>query len=517
MKGDQAMSVQFVKETVMSGYPVRAVPQQTAVEAEVVLPGGLRDEVRVLYTDAVAAPQLCEASGGRVTVSGRVDFRVLYAQGELTRVQVAEASRDFSRALNVSAGQENARFYPACEVSNISSRVFNGRLLLRADLNVYAEAVATQESLLVTEVQEADAEVLPREIHVQQIVGDGSTQGMIRGEFEISEVLQATEALLAHAEARVEDIVGGADGRATVTGTIDLTACFASLLSGRPVVCSQHSLPFEQTVALGGEMGDMLSATAEVTDTAVALEGDESGRVLRAEVGVKVDMQSIAEKHVHLVSDVFATGEGALRTENAEVSFCTNLINEQAAESARVQLLLPENAPRFKTVLSAFARPVLAGARETGGRLNVDMMLRTTLLYMTEDSGIPVSFAAEEPLRLTFPCSAAAEDMLSLTASHVEASMVASDRAELRCVITLHASGARDEQTTAISDIVREENSAFASALALYITQPGERLWDVMKRYRLSEKALKALNDQAAEQPVDAVLPLSTRLIAYKR
>lgn len=511
------MSVQFVKETVTGGYPVRAVPQQTAVEAEVVLPGGLRDEVRVLYTDAVVAPQLCEASAGRVTVSGRVDFRVLYAQGDLTRVKVAEVGRDFSRSLTVSAGQENAQFHPSCEVSNLSSRVFNGRLLLCADLNVYAEAVAAQETMVVTNVQEADAEVLPKEIRVQQIVGDGSTQGLIRGEFEISDVLDVTEALLSHAEARVEDIIGGADGRATVTGTIDLSACFASALGGRPVVCSQHSMPFEQTVTLSGEMGDMLSATAEITDTAVALEGDENGRVLRAEVGVRVDLQSIAEQEVHLVTDVFATGAGELRTESAEVSFCTNLINEQAAESARVQLLLPENAPRIKTVLAAFAQPVLAGARETGGRLNVDMMLRSTLLYMTEDSGIPVSYMSEEPLRLTFPCSAAAEDMLSLSASHVEASMVASDRAELRCVVTLHASGARFQQAEAVSDIVREENSASASALALYITQPEERLWDVMKRYRLSEKALKALNEQAAGYQVDAPLPLSTRLIAYKR
>lgn len=511
------MSVQFVKETVRTSSPVRAVPQQTAVEAEVVLPGGLRDEVRVLYTDAQAVPQLCEVSGGRATVSGRVDFRVLYAQGDLTRVKVAEASRDFSRALNVSAGGENAQFQPACEVAGVSARVFNGRLLLKADLNVYAEAAAAQESLLITSVQEADAEVLQKEIRAQQIVGDGSAQGLVRGEFEISGVLSASEALLSHAEARVEDIIGGADGRATVTGTIDLSACFASTLSGRPVVCSQHSLPFEQAVTLSGEMGDMLSATAEVTDTAVALEGDENSRVLRAEVGVQVKLQAIREQETHLITDAFATGGGEMPTEGSEVSLCTEIINEQAAESARVQLLLPEKAPRIRTVLAAFAQPVLAGAREAGGKLNVDMLLRTTLLYMTEDSGIPVSHTAEEPLRLTFACNAAAEDMLSLSASHVEGSMVASDRAEVRCVVTLHASGARFAQAFALSDIARTENSAHAQALALYITQPGERLWDVMKRYQLSEKALKALNEQAAGYAVDAPLPLSTRLIAYKR
>lgn len=517
MKGDYAMSVQFVKEAVCVMSPMRAKPQQMAVEAEAALPGGLRDEVRIMYTGARAVPQLCEVSGGRVTVSGRVDFCVLYAQGDLTRVKVAEVSRDFSIALTVSSGTENAQFQPLCEVSNVSARVFNGRLLLQTEMNVYAEAMEAQEMMLVTSVQEKDTEVLQTGVQVQQIVGDGSAQGLARGEFEISDALSVTEALFAQAEARVEDIVGGADGRATVTGTIDLAACFASSLNGRPVVCSNHSLPFEETVALGGEMGDMLSATAEVTDTAVALEGDENGRVLRAEVGLRVKVQSILEQNVRVIADAFAISGGELLTEGNEVSFCTELINEQTAESARVQLHLPDNSPRIKTVLSAFVQPVLAGAREAGGKLNVDMMLRTTLLYMTEESGIPVSFTAEEPLRLTFACQAAAEDMLSLSASLVEASMVASDRAEIRCVVTLHASGARYWQAFALSDMVREENSAHVQALALYITQPGERLWDVMKRYRLSEKALKALNDQAAEYAVDMPLPLSTRLIAYKR
>lgn len=510
------MSIQLVKETVTTGNLVQAAAQQAAAEAEVMLPGGLRDEVRVLHVAARAVPLGCEAAGGRVTVSGRVDFHALYAQGDLTRVKAAETSCDFSRALTVAAGQEAMAFVPVCEVNDITHRVFNGRLLLQAGLNLYAQAVTSQEKTVVTSIQEADAQALECEKCVQQVVGSGNAQGLVRGEVEVSEALNATEALMAQAEVRVEDILGGADGRATVTGTIDLTACYASALPGRPVVYSQHSLPFEQQVTLSGEMGEMLSASAEVTDTAVALEGDESGKILRAEVGISVKMEAIREQKVHLVTDAFMTESGT-QMDGEKISFCTDIINEQASESARMQLMLPENTPRIKTVLCAFAQPVLAGAKEQNGRLNVDLSLRTTLLYMTEDSGIPLSYTAEEPLRLTFSCGARTEDMLSLSASHVEASMVAGDRAEVRCVITLHASGARFETAEAVKNLERDEKAAAAGALALYITQPGERLWDVMKRYRLSEGTIKALNDQVKECAVDAELPLSTRLIAYRR
>ena len=134
------MSVQVVNDTIFGGTPVRAGPQQAAVEAEITLPGGLRDEVRILYADASVVPQQCEAAGGRATVSGKVDFHVLYAQGDLTRVKAAEVSRDFSRALTVNGYQDSAGYTPSCEINGVTARVFNGRVLLQADMNVYAEA-----------------------------------------------------------------------------------------------------------------------------------------------------------------------------------------------------------------------------------------------------------------------------------------------------------------------------------------------------------------------------------------
>lgn len=511
------MSVQFVRETIETGSILRATPQQTAVEGEILLPGGLRDEVKVLYTDAAVLSTAAENTGSRVSVSGRVIFRALYAQGDLTRIKAAEASADFSRALTVNQTDAAAAFQPQCEVTGVSARVFNGRLLLRAEMNVYAEAEVVREENVVVSVQEADTEVLEKEITTGKTVGGGSEHGLIRGEFEVSEVLAAQEALLAEAEARVEDIIGGADGRATVTGTIDLTACFSSALAGRPLAYTRYSLPFEQSVTLSGETGDLLSATAVAEDVAVALEENDKGKMLRAEVGLNVQLLSLREQKKKLVTDVFSTNASPLRAEGVAASLRTEIINEQAAESGRIQLVLPESAPRIKTVLAAFVKPVLAGAREQGGKLHTDMMLRTTLVYMTEDSGIPVSYTTEEPLRLSYSCRASADDTLSLSVSHVESAMVASDRAEVRCVVTLHATGARYEEVFSVTEIVPEETPISARCLALYITQPEERLWDVMKRYRLSEKAIKALNSEASAFAVDAELPPSTRLIAYKR
>lgn len=98
--------------------------------------------MRLFYTEAQAEPAQAEAVGNRLTVSGRVNFRALYAQGDLTRVRCAEGSGDFSRVLTITPGEGSAAYTPHCEITSATARVFNGRLLLRAEINVTAQADA---------------------------------------------------------------------------------------------------------------------------------------------------------------------------------------------------------------------------------------------------------------------------------------------------------------------------------------------------------------------------------------
>ena len=511
------MDVPMKRETIRTGSLLRAAAQQAEVEAEAVLPGGLRDEVLLFYTEAQALPMSAESVGDRVTVNGRVAFRALYAQGDLTRVRSVEETRDFSRQLSAPASDTPVSYTSVCEITAVSARVFNGRILMKAEMNVSAEGENERELSAVTALEDDSAQVLCETVDMQTVVGGGDAQGLVKGEFEVSSALQAEEALLGSGEARVEDILGGADGRATVTGTVDLTVCHASRMPGHPLVVTQHSLPFEQQVTLNGEAGDMLSASVEVTDVAAALESAEDAQTLRVEVELSAHIDSLRERQAEIVTDVFSDGAERLTPAGEKVSFCAGHVNDYAAESGRLQLILPEDAPRIETVLAAFVQPVLAGAKGQGGRLQADMLLRATLIYMTEDSNIPVSYTAEEPARMAFSGELTEDDALSLRATRVEAAALAGDRAEIRYILSLHGRGARYRPAFAVTDVQREEAARERPSLSLYRTQGDERLWDVMKRYRLSARSLQAFNPQLAGKQAGETLPAGAEIIAYRR
>ena len=62
-----------------------------------------------------------------------------------------------------------------------------------------------------------------------------------------------------------------------------------------------------------------------------------------------------------------------------------------------------------------------------------------------------------------------------------------------------------------------EEAPAQPASVSLYRVQGDERLWDVMKRYRLSRASLETFNEQLAGREADAPLPAGMTVIAYKR
>ena len=78
---------------------------QAVVEGEITLPGGLREEARVLSAGGMAVVEGMESQQDRVVVTGRVIFHALYTQGDPDKLQSIEASADFTHTLDVPGAQ----------------------------------------------------------------------------------------------------------------------------------------------------------------------------------------------------------------------------------------------------------------------------------------------------------------------------------------------------------------------------------------------------------------------------
>lgn len=511
------MEFEWVRENLETEQMIAAKPTQVSVETEVALPGGLREEARVYYADAAAAVNGGELTGSRATADGRVTFHVLYGQGDLSNVRALEATADFSQALPLKEdyGQLAAvRLQPRATVQNVTAKAFNGRLLLQAILNLTAEASLPRTVSFIRDVAEApEIQKSSQTIAMQRTVGEGEAQNLFREEFELSDVLKITDTLFASAEAQVEDILGGADGKAVVTGTVAIDAYHTSGLPGRSLVYTRHTMPYEQQVTLSGALGTALAAQTAVKDVAVlSQETEDGGRLMRAEIQLVTAIRAVEDQEMTALRDAFTTDGDALELQTRQVVFRSGTVNETAAESGRTVMTLPEGSPRVKTPLLAFVRPVLVSAERQKDKLAVDGVLDMTLIYQTDDSDVPVSVRQEDAFHTVFATEAQPGDDLTLTAVQAEPSAVTGDRVELKYILRLHADGVRKGDAELVADAAAAAAPEVGKGIILYYLQPGETVWNLAKRCRVPLSDIARLNPDLPDSP-----PAGTPVVAYKR
>ena len=505
---DFCMNTQIIRETIETEQPVSMNPIQTAVETEALLPGGLRDEARLFYAGAAALPGESESSGSRLVLSGKVIFRVLFSQGDLTRVQPLEVTASYAQPVSLPAGLENVSL--RCRrvfavVEQTTAKLASGRVLLRAVLRLEPDLVQEKNVSLVSRLDGNDcAEYLTRTTETVREAGEGEVQDTLRDEFELSDVLQVESTLFATGYAQPEDVSLTPDGKARVTGTVHIEAYHTSRMPQRPLIYTRHTMPYEQEIALSGEKGNLLSALTQVRDIAVlSQDGAENTgeKTMRCETVVRSRVCALESSEKSLLEDLYTTCGENLTAVKGSVSLCTQAAHADAAESVRCLLPLPDGAPRLAQPLLGFLNPVPVSTQRAAGRLIVNGVLQATLVYMTDDSQVPVSAQAEAPFSVAYTTDAQPEDRLTLFTSDVELSALTSDKAEIKYILHMAADGARYTRMNAVTDVAENEKESEPCGVSLCFLQMDETLWDVAKRYRVAKETLARLNPDLTGEP----------------
>ncbi|MEG0996864.1 MAG: LysM domain-containing protein, partial [Clostridia bacterium] len=282
---------------------------------------------------------------------------------------------------------------------------------------------------------------------------------------------------------------------ATLSGNILLEVTHRSAMPSRPLVITRHTVPFEETLSLMGENGDTLVCDAVVKDVAVlSQDGQEEGaRTLRAEVLLGVSAHATRKRDVCLLLDAYTTQGNLLVPKRQQVMRALAHKQVHTAESGKLTLLL-DGQPPARTPLRAALRPVITELSRAGGKLSVEGMMETTLLYMTDESDIPRSYQTEEPFRMNFTCDLSRPESLVLTPTNIEVTGITSDRVEVKFILHVCCYDVQLGDEPLVVGVDEQPADPVDSGILLCFSQPGETVWDIAKRYRVSCDSLKRMN-----------------------
>ena len=138
--------------------------------------------------------------------------------------------------------------------------------------------------------------------------------------------------------------------------------------------------------------------------------------------------------------------------------------------------------------------------------------MAVTLLYMTDDSDVVQTFRTEEPFRMVYACSPSLAESLVLTPSGIEVIGVTSDRVEVKYILHLDCLDAQLEESPFVTQVSARPSGESENGILLCFSQPGESLWQIAKRYRISPESLQRMNPALQDGSKEA-----QRVIVWKR
>lgn len=493
------MELKLTRETLRFERFVGRSEEQVTIEGEATLPGSMRDAVTVLSVQAQAHLTGAQAGRDEAGVRGRVCFQVLYTQGDLTRVRSLETCCDFTHTLPMAGVTAGMRIAPACYVQETQGIAGSGRMTLRALLLVTMEAFESVEREIISQAEDGEADNLIVQKQkavssVREMAGEEKT--LVRAEFDLPGKLGVGDVLSATANAGECELSGG-NGRVGVSGRIEVRVLHRPSKAGNALVTTIHEMPFDANIDASLDDSAQMQAIAEVTDVmADSIENDKS-RTLRLEAEIRIRLMRSRKEEKVVVSDLYSLTGPVLEPVTEKIALHSCEQHMQARESTRLQVAIAPDDPPIGTLLAGFARPTVTAVSPSGRRLDAEGVMQVTLIYLPQDSDIPHAVHTREPFAMTFPVEAG--EGVSAQAYTIETMTgpTTSDRAELRCVLGLHAVQHGIERLQVVTDVVQKPEARQEHGFVLVWPAADESRWETARRLRVREESLRPAGKNA--------------------
>ena len=455
---------------------------QAAVEGDIPLPEG-RSAREVLSCTGSVTLSDTAAKAGAVSVEGTVSVDVICTDGNVFAFCSQAAFRHIIPIEGVKEGMK-ARVRPSLQTLELINE--NGRLRLCAvaDMAVMVTApggIKVLSSIAGLEDAEQDTRELTLSCRTQEQTGTLRLREELEAPF-------ASAVLYSEVCAALREVSPAPDG-VTLEGTLYISA----LVESRSGVLSQlcRAVPFSETVEGGGQAP--LWGSIDVAAWDVRSSGEFG--VVTADVRLNYSIFGRTLAKAPAAVDIFSPSL-PFRCLQSHIRPCSYLGCCHHRHSLTEAVMLPEGLPDAQRVIYTAVRPLITSSGMENGRLMVEGLLFTRILYAGE-SGSIFAFNEDIPFSTDMPAEGATDALISACASAYASGGGRS--LELNCTVLLSACLYAAEDILCVSGIEECAPCETPHGLMAYFPSPGDTLYSVAKKYNTSRENLRRCNDDLPE------------------
>lgn len=501
------MEMELVKDQVKINNLVGEETVQAVIENDVIVPDVKPDILRIIHIGGDVYPVELQVEQDRVTVKGRVKYKVLYAcEDETQPVRSMLSTVDFSQSVFFAGAKSGMKAFTTPSIQYISHDLVNGRKInIKAVIDLPVKVMGEMSLDIVSAVRETeDIQVLTEATKVKSLLGDVEEVFTIREEFRLPEEKPAIEELLRTDVKITGKDVKLTDNKVIVKGDV----CVSSVYTASDESCSiqfvRNEAPFTQFIDFPGMSEDKkCEVFYEIKDFSAHVSEDDNGEAKGISMELMLGARVLSEdtRNFDMVVDAYSTSADVL-FERKEV-----VINEPVAESntggsVTDIIAIPGDVPGVCDVCTLACNPSVIEYEVYDDKVVVEGIVNTEMIYLTDDKSQPVNcYSQDMPFRETIEIKGAKPEMkceVVLESGECSFDVLSLAEVEVKVPINARVRLIRESSLQVVTNAelrpVEKEESESRPSITMYYIQPGDSLWAIAKKHRTTVADIMALN-----------------------
>lgn len=480
---------------------------EQSIELDYLLPDYCQSIFKVLKCKIVPKITSERIMNGKLLVDGVAYIKILYVSEETYHIRSITQKQVFSKSLELKENYENGVVNALVKCDYANCRVVNQRRLdIRGAVSIKATVSAVRSldvlssaSGMGIQVNNQGITALDQKLYANKEFSIKEELELAYGKLPVAEILDSTaNAVLTDYKLIANKVI--------LKGEILLHTLYATDNETEGPQIMDYSVPISQIIDLPGVSEDyqcVISFHVTSIDLSLKQNGDGECRCFDAEFCVRACCEADRNADTQLINDIYSTSyEVQVTSAKVKIEQLVCVVNENAV--CKSNMTLPQG--ELSCVYDIFCDFSNATSRLEENQIIVTGNLDTSILAM-DCENMPTLIEKSTPCEVKFDIRCADRDVYFspfITISSVSYSLTSSTeievRAELKVCGHLYQYCFYDVVSSVNIDETCKKERKDDAVLRLYFAEPGERIWDIAKRFNTSVDAIILENELECDQ-----------------
>lgn len=472
---------------------------QAMADGDVIVPDTKPDILKLLQVDAEASVTDKYIENGRLNINGRVDCKILYIpESANERIKSILTSMEFHHTADAGGAEPTeAKMITAAAVERVEFSAVNSRKIrLRAIVSVDYEVCEVCETELCCDTEE-EAEKRKKTVTLENTVDISEHEFTVKESLEVPSGQSSIHELL-KADVRITDTE-----YKTVTGKLIVKGCAGICIlytdDEGELKYIEAEIPFTEVFDMEGCCEDTICDidfyVAGVMCEAVE-DNDGDMRVAEVDIDITASLRGVEMTDIEVLEDCFIPYMNTV-CEREKLTVSETVQRPAVQNTIREIIDFPSNAPAVMGVYNVMTDAVITKAELQRNKLICEGRIDAYILYLAESEESPV-YSIKKDIKFSYmidcePVNSPVQIDARAVVKHISYNLNSGGDLELRCILAIDAKLIRKIEISNITDIITEEKEK-RSGIIIYFTKNGESVWDVAKKYRVTQDEIKRFN-----------------------